>query len=100
MVTYHIHRLDPPGQDGDPEYKVLLPSRVRRAAAGGGLKIGQMIGQSDRTGAKLVTKAYKSEQLLATIHKLFDAAVRINPALVPAEVANLVNSGQSISKLI
>jgi hypothetical protein len=63
--------------------------------------MGQVVGQSDKTGAKPVTKAYKPEHLLATVlHTLFDApAVRTNPALLPAEVANLVSTGQPITEL-
>jgi hypothetical protein len=69
--------------------------------AGGGLKMGQVIGRSDKTGAKPATQAYRPEHLLATVlHTVFDApSVRTNPALLPAEVANLVNTGQPITEL-
>jgi hypothetical protein len=69
--------------------------------AGGGLKMGQAIGQSDRTGSRPATRPYAPGDLLATIlHTLFDAGeIRIQPDLVPAEVANTILNSQPIKEL-
>jgi hypothetical protein len=98
IITGEMGRSPGKGKNGGTGHHADITPLV---LAGGGLKMGQVVGQSDKTGAKPVTKAYKPEHLLATVlHTLFDAsAVRVNPALLPAEVANLVNTGQSISEL-
>lgn len=69
--------------------------------AGGGLKMGQVIGQSDRTGSRPATRPYAPGDLLATIlHTLFDAGeIRIQPDLVPTEVANTILNSQPIKEL-
>jgi hypothetical protein len=98
IITGEMGRSPSKGKNGGTGHHADITPLV---LAGGGLKMGQVIGQSDKTGSKPVTKPYKPEQLLATVlHTLFDAsAVRTNPALLPAEVANLVNTGQPISEL-
>jgi hypothetical protein len=98
IITGEMGRSPAKGKNGGTGHHADITPLV---LAGGGLKMGQVIGRSDKTAAKPVTKAYKPEHLLATVlHTLFDAsAVRINPALVPAEVANLINTGQPISEL-
>lgn len=70
--------------------------------AGGGLKMGQIIGQSDRTGGQAVTEKFTPANLLATIlHTLFDAGqTRITPDLLPAEFAKLLVDGTPISGLL
>lgn len=69
--------------------------------AGGGLKMGQAIGKSDRTGSRPASEPYGPENLLATVlHTLFDASeVRISPNRVPPEVAKVILDGQPISEL-
>ncbi|QDU92326.1 DUF1501 domain-containing protein [Lignipirellula cremea] len=69
--------------------------------AGGGLKMGQAIGSSDRIGARPASKPYGPENLLATVlHTLFDAAeIRIKPDIVSTEVANTILNGQPIEEL-
>ena len=63
--------------------------------AGGGLRMGQVIGESDRNGQRPVTQRYRPENLLTTIlQTMFDTnEVRVNPSLVPAEIANVMNNG-------
>lgn len=70
--------------------------------AGGGLKMGQVIGRSDRTASRSVTDPYAPSHLLATIlHTVFDAAqARIQPELLPAEIMKLVVDGQPIAGLM
>ena len=69
--------------------------------AGGGLKMGQAIGQSDRTGSRPASQPYGPENLLATVlHTMFDAGkVRIAPELLPPEVSRAVLDGQPICEL-
>ncbi len=63
--------------------------------AGGGLRMGQVIGDTDRQGGRAISRRYRPENLLTTVmHTLFDASeIRINPSLVPAEIANVMNNG-------
>lgn len=70
--------------------------------AGGGLKMGQIIGQTDRTASRATTEPYTPANLCATIlHTMFDAGqVRIQPDLLPAEIAKLVLDGSPIAGLL
>ena len=69
--------------------------------AGGGLKMGQAIGQSARTGSRPASEPYGPENLLATVlHTLFDAGeLRISPELLPPEVSNAILNGRPIREL-
>ena len=69
--------------------------------AGGGLKMGQAIGHSDRIGSRPASRPYGPENLLATVlHTMFDAAeLRISPELLPPEVSKVVLDGQPIREL-
>ncbi len=69
--------------------------------AGGGLKMGQVIGQSDRMGNRPITEPYGPESLLATVlHTMFDASeLRISPDLLPPEVSKAILDGQPIKEL-
>jgi hypothetical protein len=98
IITGEMGRSPSKGKNGGTGHHADITPLV---LAGGGLKMGQVVGKSDKTGAKPATQAYRPEHLLATVlHTVFDApAVRTNPALLPAEVANLVNTGQPISEL-
>jgi hypothetical protein len=68
--------------------------------AGGGLKMGQVIGASDRTGGSPATEPVTLQHLLATImHVLFDAGeLRLVPSM-PQDAARLVTEGQPIREL-
>ena len=71
------------------------------AFVGGGLRMGQVIGRSDRTGSQPVSDPISSSQVLATImHSLFDIGQLRLRAEVPAEVAQAITNGQPIRELI
>jgi hypothetical protein len=71
------------------------------AFVGGGLKMGQVIGQSDRTGSQPVSDPISSDNVLATImHSLFDIGqVRLMSEL-PTEVERVITGGQPIHGLV
>ncbi len=68
---------------------------------GGGLKMGQVVGQSDRQGAKPTTTPFNTEHLGATImHVLFDGSqVRLRQDL-PRELIQLSSVSTPIEPLI
>jgi uncharacterized protein (DUF1501 family) len=68
--------------------------------AGGGLRMGQVIGQSDRQAGNPVSERYTPRHLLATIMQtLFDVGeVRVARDL-PANVVDIVSSGTPIREL-
>jgi hypothetical protein len=69
--------------------------------AGGGLKMGQAIGRSDRTGSRPASEPYGPENLLATVlHTMFDAGkLRVSPDLLPPEVSKVILDGKPIKEL-
>lgn len=69
--------------------------------AGGGLKMGQVIGQTDRIASRAVSDHYTPAHLLATLlHSVFDAGLaRIQPDLLPAEISRLLVDRQPIAGL-
>ena len=70
--------------------------------AGGGLQMGQTIGQTDRTASHATTEPYTPANLCATIlQTLFDAGhARIQPDLLPAEINKLLVDGKPIAGLL
>jgi len=68
---------------------------------GGGLKMGQVIGQSTRDGGEPSSTPITMDNLVATImHTLMDVGQVRAMAGVPREVANVVNGHQPIRELI
>ena len=68
---------------------------------GGGLKMGQVIGESDKKGAEPITNPITSNDLLGTImHSLFDLGQVRTLANIPRDVQDVVGSGNPISELI
>src|SRR5262249_38235242 len=67
------------------------------AFLGGGLRMGQVIGRSDRTNSAPATEPYSAASLMATVmHALFDvAALRVARGL-PANLVKLVENGRPI----
>jgi hypothetical protein len=71
------------------------------AFAGGGLKMGQVIGQSDKMAGTPATERYTPANLLATVmHTLFDTGeLRVN-AEAPKNVAQIITDGRPIPGLL
>jgi uncharacterized protein (DUF1501 family) len=69
--------------------------------AGGGLKMGGVVGQSDKHATEPQTKPYRPEHLLATVmHVLFDIAeLRIAPG-VPRDIIQAAAEGEPIGELV
>jgi hypothetical protein len=69
--------------------------------AGGGLRMGQVVGRSDAKGAYPATERYSPDNLLATIlHTLFDPAkVRLAQDL-PTNIVKLISEGRPIPELM
>jgi hypothetical protein len=68
--------------------------------AGGGLKMGQVIGRSDSLGNRPATAPYTPANLLSTaIHYLFDVPqLRLRPDL-PRDLKPLIENGEPIRQL-
>lgn len=71
------------------------------ALAGGGLRMGQVIGQSDRTASRPATDPVSVQDLMATVmHTLFDVGqLRITPG-VPSDIVRAATSGAPIPQLV
>ena len=67
---------------------------------GGGLKMGQVIGQSTRDGTQPATEPFDAENLMATImHTLFDVGkLRLQDGL-PQELRHVIDRGEPIPQL-
>ncbi len=71
------------------------------AFAGGGLKMGQVIGDSDRGAAAPAGDPVSTPQLMATLlHALFDVPRLRLQAGVPREIMEIVDRGQPIEQLL
>lgn len=84
------------GRPGRDHWAELAPLVL----AGGGLKMGQVIGASDRSGGTPATQPYALPHLLTTImHTLFDAGeLRVTPGM-PTDLVRLIAEGQPIREL-
>jgi uncharacterized protein (DUF1501 family) len=84
------------GNGGRDHYGELTPLLL----FGGGLKMGQVIGQTDSQAARPLTEPYRPEHLLATVmHTLFDVSLlRLVPGL-PREILQAAESGKPIDYL-
>jgi hypothetical protein len=85
------------GGGGRDHYGDLTPLLM----AGGGIKAGQVIGQSDSQAARAVGRAYRPENLMATIfNSLFDLAqLRLRTDL-PRELIQIAEQGEPIPELV
>lgn len=85
------------GDAGTDHWASLTPLLV----AGGGLKMGQVVGRSDRTGGRPAGEGYGPENLLATVlHTVFDATTaRLGPELLSPEVAGALLNNEPIKEL-
>lgn len=82
---------------GRDHYGELTPLLVY----GGGLRMGQVVGQSDATASRPASEPYNPTHLLSTImHTLFDLGqLRLDHSL-PTDVASVVQSGEPILPLL
>ena len=70
------------------------------AFVGGGLKMGQVIGKSDRTGSQPASDPISSNQVLATVmNVLFDLGELRLMTGIPKEVEQIISSGKPIEPL-
>jgi hypothetical protein len=84
------------GNGGREHYGELTPLLLH----GGGLKMGQVIGQSDRTASRPATEPFAPSHLFATImHTLFDVSeLRLVPG-VPRDILQNINRDEPIAGL-
>ncbi|MBA4065758.1 MAG: DUF1501 domain-containing protein [Isosphaera sp.] len=84
-------------QGGRDHWGDLTPLLV----AGGGLKTGQVVGKSDKQGARPATEPYTPANLVATVlHVLFDVPqLRLRTDL-PRELKPLLDDGRPIRELL
>ena len=69
--------------------------------AGGGLKMGQVVGQSTRDAGEPLSNPYSISDLIATImHTLFDLGELRLQRGIPREVTRILESGSPISELV
>ena len=71
------------------------------AMAGGGLRMGQVIGGSDRTASRPASDPVGVQDLMATVmHTLFDVGkLRIAPG-IPSDIARAITNGAPIPQLV
>jgi Protein of unknown function (DUF1501) len=97
VVTGEMGRTPRIGREGGRDHWANLTPLL---IAGGGLRMGQVIGQSDRQAGTPATERYTPQHLLATVmNVLFDTAeVRLAPGL-PRDVERAVTAGTAIREL-
>ena len=82
---------------GRDHYGELTPLLI----AGGGLKMGQVIGQSDSHATRAVGESYRPPHLLATImHTLFDVGRLRLEQNVPREIIRFAETSRPIDNLL
>jgi hypothetical protein len=98
VVTGEMGRSPRINNDGGREhYGELTPLLF----AGGGLKMGSVVGQSDGHAMRAVTKAYRPKHLLATImHSLFDIGQLRLARDLPSDVLKTIADGEPIEELV
>jgi hypothetical protein len=96
-VTGEMGRTPRRNKDGGRDHYANLTSLL---LAGGGLKMGQVIGQSDKTASQPTTERYTPKHLLATIMgTVLDLPeVRLKPGL--GRVGNVLTEGDPIPGLM
>jgi len=98
VVTGEMGRSPRINKNGGREHYGNLTSLL---VSGGGLKMGQVIGQSDRTAAEPATRPYDPHNLMNTImHTLFDIGqLRVTDGL-SKKLVEVITNGQPIEELI
>src|SRR5262249_59041527 len=97
VVSGELGRAPRRNRDGGRDHYGNLTALLM---AGGGLKMGQVIGQSDKTAANPISHRYTPKDLLATVmHVLLDPGkVRLMQNL--GRVASIVSEGEPIPELV
>jgi hypothetical protein len=97
VVTGEMGRTPRRNRDGGRDH---YPNLTALALAGGGLKMGQVIGQSDKNAANPVGTRYTPQHLFATVMQtLLDVGkVRLMPGL--GKAATVIAEGQPIDGLL
>ncbi len=97
VVTGEMGRSPRRNRDGGRDHFANMTTLL---LSGGGLKMGQVIGQSDRLCANPTTQRYTPKNLLATVMgTLLDLGeVRVRPGL--GRVANVLTEGEGIGGLV
>lgn len=97
VVTGEMGRTPKRNKDGGRDHYANLTSLL---LAGGGLKMGQVIGQSDRTASQPTTDRYTPKHLLATVmNTVLDISeVRLKPGL--GRVGSVLADGEPIPGLL
>jgi len=98
IVTGEMGRSPRINKNGGREHYGNLTSLL---LAGGGLKMGQVIGASDRQAAEPATRPYDPKHLMSTImHTLFDISqLRVTDG-IPKPVIDTIVGGSPIAELV
>ena len=98
IVTGEMGRTPQLNKNGGRDHYAPLTSLL---FAGGGLNMGQVIGQSDAHAAQPASTPYNPKHLLAVIlHSLFDVGQLRLQAGIPREIVRLAESSEPIDGLI
>jgi len=98
VVTGEMGRSPRLNKNGGRDHYGNLTSLL---VAGGGLKMGQVIGESDKTAAEPATERYTPMNLLGTIfHVLFDMGELRIAQNLPAGVRELADKARPIPELV
>jgi uncharacterized protein (DUF1501 family) len=97
IVTGEMGRTPRINKNGGRDHYGELTSL---AIAGGGLRMGQVIGQSDPHAAQPATRPYTPENLLATVmHTLFDIPQLRLQSHLPRDLVRLTETAEPIAEL-
>jgi len=97
VVTGEMGRTPKIGKNGGRDHWANLTPLL---LAGGGLKMGQVIGQSDRQAGAPATEKYTPAHLLATVmNTVFDVGVVRVARDVPTNVVTAATTGKPIAEL-
>jgi hypothetical protein len=97
VVTGEMGRSPRLNKNGGREHHSELTPLV---LAGGGLRMGQVIGRSDSTGARPATKAYKPANLFATVMRyLFDVGQLRLRTDISRDIKAVIENTEAIEEL-
>ncbi|MEX0643248.1 MAG: DUF1501 domain-containing protein, partial [Pirellulales bacterium] len=98
VVTGEMGRSPRINKDGGREHFGELTPLL---FAGGGLKMGQVVGQSDNHATRATTRPYRPQHLVATImNALFDIGELRLARDLPSEVLKTIADGEPITELV